>query len=144
MAVVCRVLEPKTLMYRVLHKVVLFVLLVHMVFGCCLHHAHSHPLQPADEPCVETTCPWHHGQDDGNGQPPQHRPGGNGCEGGRCVFTRPESGDTPQASLGAPCVPSICTVPGPSALRGIDTADTAPDPFGPPVRLHLLNQALLL
>ncbi len=131
-------------MYRAVHNVVLFALLVHMVFGCCLHHAHSHPLPSGNEPCAETACPLHHGHDQANGEPRQHRPGDSGCDGSRCVFTRPESGDTPQASIGAHYLPPSCIVPRPPALSGIDTADTTPHHFGPPIPLHLLNQALLL
>jgi len=130
-------------MNRAFHIVIGLAVAVHMVLGCCSHHAHgSHP---ANIPSVESSCDCgSHGHNEG-GEPYDHQSGDQGCDGNQCVFTRPESGSASQVTVGMDCLPLICCVaPIPPGMNGIDTLYMMPHHCGPPIPLHLLNQALLL
>jgi len=131
-------------MYRVFQNVVLFAVSLHMVLGCCVHHAHSRPLASGDEPICESTCPHHHGHDEESRDPCDHRSGGHGCEHGRCVFTRAESDGAPQFLVRAHCLPVLGLVPCQPTLNGVEAVDLAIHSRCQPIPLHLLNQALLL
>jgi hypothetical protein len=131
-------------MYRVVRSVVLSAVLVHMVFGCCWHHAHAFGSQAGDTSVVETSCPCgHHGHEDSS-EPGDHRSGDQGCDGDQCVFTLPETGSTYRVTIGADCLPFIYSLPTSPAVIRIDSADITPHHLSPPIPLHLLNQALLL
>lgn len=117
-------------------------LVVHMGCGCCLHHAHGS--RAANPPSLESPCAWDHGGHEGGREPCDHRSGDQGCDGERCVFTLPEPGNASQVAIGAGCLSLIRVPPIVPGLNGIDTVDTMPRRCGPPVPLHLLNQALLL
>lgn len=133
-----------TIMYCVVRTIATVLVLAHMACGCCLHHAHAYGLQSGGTPTVETSCPCdHHGHEDG-GEPADHQPCDQGCHHDQCVFARVESGGNSQVSIGAYCLPFVAVAPNPPSLNGIDTADSTAHHFGPPIPLHLLNQALLL
>lgn len=129
-------------MNRAFHIGIMLAVAVHMVFGCCSHHAHgSHP---ADSAYVAKPCECAHHGHEGAGEPADHRPGDRGCDDNHCVFTVPESSDASQAAIGADGVSFICVVPIMPGLNGIDSVDTIPHHCNPPVPLHLLNQVLLI
>jgi hypothetical protein len=131
-------------MHRAVHVISMLLVLAHMACGCCLHHAHAYGLQSRGTPAAETSCHCsHHGHEDG-GEPGDHQPCDQGCDHDQCVFARVQSGGTSQVSIDADCVPLVSVVPSPPSANGIDTADSTEHHFGPPIPLHLLNQALLL
>lgn len=131
-----------TIMSRVLRFGIMLTVAVHMVLGCCLHHAHgSHP---ADSPSVEDSCGCgHHGHEEGT-EPSDHQSSDHGCDGDQCVFTLPESGSAAQLTVGLDCLPCICVAPTLPGMNGIDSVDTRLHQCGPPIPLHLLNQVLLI
>ncbi len=139
-----KALSLRSIMYRVLRTIAMFLVLAHLACGCCLHHAHAYGSQSGDAPPVESTCPCgHHGHEDG-GEPSDHQPCDQGCDHDQCVFARVESGGTSQVSFDAFCVPFASVIAIPPPVRGLDTRDKTPHHFGPPIPLPLLNQAFLL
>ncbi len=167
-------------MYRVFHTGVVLAVAVHMLCGCCLHHAHAHGVRSdARVSAVETGCCHHgdhsHKQADAHGPyagyPYAGHPGAghsgaghsgefslsdseapleNGssehqhCDGQSCVFTRPDTDDSPELLVaGESVVPEVVVLIAPS-LSVLELAAEAcwrPDELQ---RLHLLNQAFLL
>lgn len=136
------VLRPGTIMNRAFHIGIGLTLAVHMVFGCCSHHAHGS--RPASSPSVENSCDCDHHEHKPGGEPGNHRSGDQGCDGDQCVFTLPNSGNASQVTIGADCLPLIHVVPTLPGMNGIDTLDRTPPHCGSPIPLHLMNQALLL
>jgi len=129
-------------MSRVFHIAIVLAVTVHMVFGCCLHHAHGS--QPADSPSVQNSCDCGHHGHEGGGEPCDHQSGDQGCDDGQCVFTLPESGSASQVTIGMNCLPVFCVMPALPGMDGINTADTVLHHCGPPISLHLLNQVILI
>jgi len=131
-------------MNRALHIGTVLAVALHMLCGCCLHHPHAYGrLFDTKAPAVEAPCPSHHGSAepdlccDSSSQ--QQR-----CHGNRCVFTRPDSNDALDLSIGHGCLNPVCVSPGTATLGRIDRVDSSLDNLGEPIPLHLLNQALLL
>lgn len=127
-------------MNRAFHFGIALVVAVHMVCGCCLHHAHGSTFRGDDLVSVGTTCPC----EQHVGQLNDHRSGDQECDGSKCVFTLPEPSNSFQVTIGAVFLPLICIeriLPG---MNGIDTAHTLPRHCGTPIPLHLLNQVLLI
>jgi hypothetical protein len=141
--------QPESVMYRLLHTAAMAAVLAHMVFGCCLHHAHAQRAgsgmsmadhadrlrdHPADAPHAADCCCDRH----------QESPDHEGCGGRDCFFVKPDdcsSDDLPTASdSGLPPAPiaanagefprAVCRQAGNLRLL--------------PVRLHLVNQVLLV
>ena len=134
----------EAIMYRVVRTIAMIMVLAHLACGCCLHHAHAFGLQPSDTPAVETSCPCgHHEHEDGS-EPGDHQPFDQGCHHDQCEFARVESGGTSQVLIDACCVPLVSVVPMSPPVNRIDAGDRTPHHLGPPIPVHLLNQALLL
>src|SRR5262245_49976148 len=114
------------------------VLIIHAAFGCCWHHAHS----CVPKASMSVTCCNHHDHDD-------HRQPGESeldCE-GTCQYVAPEKLrlDDPSLAAWAQLVAPPVTFAG----RPIDAATRIGKPpcpidSGPPLRLHLLHQWLLI
>lgn len=137
-------LQPETIMSRALHMGVTFVVSVHMVLGCCFHHAHTFAL-PVDTQAlsVEGRCPDHRG----NAEPGRSCEGPSQrqlCDGDRCVFTRPDSNDAPDWAVGHDGLNPVCLSPQVPAPGGIDRVASSLGERAAALPLHLLNQALLL
>jgi len=139
---VCR---PGTIMNRAFQIGIMLAVAIHMVGGCCLHHAHAHGgLSDTKGFAARASCPCHHrgsvetdGCCDHPSQPQQ-------CDGHKCVFTRPDPSDAPDLSIGHGCLNPVCVSPGLPTLRGIDRGDSRLGEPGQPIPLHLLNQVLLI
>lgn len=131
-------------MNRAFHMGMMLAVAVHMVFGCCLHHAHASGPRSGLPVSVDATFPCEHHGHQHKGQPGDHRSGDPGCHGDKCVFTVPESGNASLVTVGADSLLFVCVVPIPPEMNGIDTVDTMPHHCGLPVPLHLLNQVLLI
>jgi hypothetical protein len=136
---------PGTIMNRAFHAVAMLAVAGHMLFGCCLHHAHALG-SPADLPVsVNAVCPCEHHH--GHQQEPQPRDeGGNpqGCDEAPCAFTRPDSSESGDVSGGLPCLSLVSCLPSLPTPAGTYVVDSVSSRFGAPIPLHLLNQALLL
>jgi hypothetical protein len=129
MATLCRIFVAATL-------------LVHLMVGCCSHHAHDcesaalsspvHSHATHDDQCPENGSDHsHHGADD--------------CEGVKCSFVR--SNQIASDSFGRPSQAFLVAVPcDPAAVVGIvsERHFVAADWPALPVRLHLANQVLLI
>ena len=132
-------------MNRASHIGIVLAAVAHMLCGCCLHHVHASGPRTDLPLSVDATrpCDEHHGHQH-EGQFCDHSSEHHQCDGGRCVFTRADSDDTPDLSIGHGCLNPVCVLPGTSALRGIDRVDSSLGEPGALIPLHLLNQALLL
>jgi len=159
-------------MNRMVHLGSVLAIAVHMVFGCCLHHAHA-----SDWPAVDRTasvadsgltdstelsakptcCCCHHGSKGTvqkthgqygqmecscDRQLPQHQ-----CHGDQCRFTRHEPFDFANFSA---CCDSLFSLSLDWEMLASDNTNQTSRPDltatlrGDPVPLHLLNQAILL
>lgn len=137
----------------------LSVLLLHVVFGCCLHRAHAEDFNCretraatgiADTCCANNLRDQHGHHQDGAcrgksvqaGHPCLHH---RQCEGDRCLYWQA----TPRISLPAggktTIAPVSALLPTASLSRGTGQSTiTSLDSSGPPLRPHLLYQVLLL
>ena len=134
--------RPEYAMRRLLQRLLLLCFLVHMVFGCCWHHAHG-STHEAESAGARTGCPCSHHPEPSSDRPDPKPSGHRGCDIQRCVFTRTKSVavDEPASIDGvaaAHLVWDLC------AGGEIDATIPRHQRVGAPVRLHLLNQALLL
>lgn len=130
------------------------VLLVHMAFGCCMHHSHACETACCETPvAVAETCPCGgHQHDDKQSsdrdEQNDNRPHQHSCEAGKCVFMQSEThadivgkmnpGDFVFATLPESVETSI------SLAVFNHLLEFRYGSTGPPLRTHLLNQALLI
>lgn len=133
------VFEPGSAMHRAVCNVMVTALLAHVVFGCCLHHAHACAALPGAATDCKAACPCDHGEDQGDHGSRHQR-----CHVDRCVFRAAESRHAPHVSVGEACLAPACVVADLPGQDGIEIADPAPHVCGLPIGLYLLNQALLL
>lgn len=138
-------------MHRLFAGIAATLLAVHSVLGCCGHHAHACPpeciqveLQCSCE--AQTTVAVHSGQQAPSAQPAHRHQGAEHCRASACVFltkTSEESANWLGSArdgllMQGPAIllPSSPTHAASSLVqRSIDC---------PPLRLHLLNQVLLI
>ncbi len=148
-------------MHKLIHNLALFVVLYHLLVGCCWHHAHA--VEPHNrDAATESACTDHavgkrvdgdchgcpHQQGHANHHSDQQRPGQShrGCPNGHCVFVVPAVDGSvrlvdnvnPLANV----VPHFVATGGPQ----IATAASAVTPpiVCSPLRLHLVYQILLI
>ena len=132
---------------RFVAKPLIAAVLVHALFGCCLHHA---------DPCAahgESTLPAavahchcdHDSDSEGSGdESPDHGSQHEACNSDRCVSIRPEPTASPELLLDLGPLMLASSVTGRTPLGAIATVDPDQRPDVPPIAVHLLNQALLL
>jgi hypothetical protein len=141
-------------------QITTYVLLVHMLLGCCAHHAHACESHCCSSPAASASaCPCGtHEQDSAiaetmNGdavgfvaksgrQREAHH-----CEGAACTFLRSQS-------LSQQLDPFLADVCAPAAVAGPSAADACSSLWarplaelsigGPPLRVHLLLRVLLI
>ncbi|NUQ61924.1 MAG: hypothetical protein HUU20_05525 [Pirellulales bacterium] len=142
-------------MYRLLHSIAMVAVLAHMVFGCCLHHAHgscgtsfgdaSFAAQSAGphglrSPAVveHTGCHCHAADCLSHENAPEHK----GCDERDCVFIKPD--DSSSGDLFAPSIDGL--FPAPLAAHAGQSLRVPCQPVAipSPLRLHLMNQVLLV
>ena len=143
------------------------ILLVHMVFGCCLHHAHScvasccESPEPAAQGCG---CRVHRHDVEGRDGPenqhkhPQqgddkphredasheHSSGDHRCDGPSCVFVRTTDAAEWLLEEFALSPAAEFQEREPVGAPSNDGSFCRPMPSGPPLRTHLLYQILLI
>ena len=124
-------------MQRVIILGVTIVLGIHAVFGCSCHSARR-PVAKSKACCPNDDC----GQD--QSRPRQPARCGEQC-GGVCTYLPPQrtllDALVFDVSLPANVEASVPTV---NAATSIDPADVGLPRYGPPLRLHLLHQLLLI
>ena len=140
-----KVLRPETIMSRSVRTITLSAVLLHMVFGCCLHHAHLDGSEAGTQvSLVETPCRCHHHGHEPSGQPSDRQSRHQGCDGAECVFTRPELADSSELLIGQDCLAPTGVLPSIPTLSVIDSVDSGLGHVGASIALYVLNQALLL
>jgi hypothetical protein len=132
-------------MHRIVHSLAACVVLLHILGGCCWHHAHAestgcceHSSHPAEANDLAE------GDQDCTGQGSHHSK--DGCHEAGCVFVAPELRGVvivvrSVQGLSGPC-PDVFAAA--STISGRDPLGVPPSGSGPPLRLHLLNQVLLV
>lgn len=129
-------------MRRCFDQLLLACFVGHIVFGCCSHHAHAAASNAVAT--VETSCPCGSHSDTPKhpaGQQPCER---QGCDHGRCVFVRAESVDDQRVSADFGMVALAAEWPRAVELAPTDSIDAGRIHVAPFIRLHLLNQTLLI
>lgn len=140
-----RIFRPGMIMNRAFHMGIVLAVAVHMVSGCCLHHAHAAGFPTDLSSSVEAVgCPCEDHGHQHQGQSGDHGSQEHGCNEGPCIFTRPDSSESSDLLAGLQGLALISCLPAGAALSRIDTACPAPSRFAAAVPLHLLNQVLLI
>ena len=130
------------IMRRSFDQLVFASFLGHVVFGCCCHHVDAAP--GGESPKVETSCPCRSHSETPD-QPADKQPcERHGCDHQRCVFTRAESVDGLGLSVDLSWAALAVERPREIKLAPAGAMDTGRIHIAPAIRLHLLNQALLL
>lgn len=137
-----RLYQPGTVMNRALNIGVMLALFVHMVLGCCRHHAHGSENE-ANVPVVSGSCACEHAGHEDHDQPRDNEGQPRKCNGGQCSFTLPQSSDN-TTHMALQGLPAILWPPLLPVLKGVEAADLTAGSPGSPIPLHLLNQAFLL
>lgn len=125
--------------------------LLHMWLGCCAHHAHADDEANCHQHTRQLAAPADHshaGHDheagESQGQPTESPCPADGCDESHCVFLSVGKTDlaktTTAALLPALASESIAAFFDVPPTKLIDSGGL----IGPPIRLHLLNQVLLI
>ena len=123
-------IRPVTIMNRAIHIAIVLAVAVHMVFGCCSHHAHASGPGDVLPLSLGATCPCeNHGHQHEN-QPFDHDSNHHGCDEGPCTFTRPDSSELGNSVGNLQCLPLISCEPLLPTLSAIEAANLAPSYFG--------------
>jgi len=133
-------------MHAVLCKLMAALLFVHGAFGCCWHHAHAWEFR--DGATASTAqhhhCCKHESPADHSQQPT--KPCEQKCE-GVCTYLPVQKVQVDSPDLTAPAeFLAITPMPAGSDLSVASFWELGggPVPLGPPLRLHLLHQILLI
>ena len=147
-------------MHKLVHNLALSMVLYHLMVGCCCHHAHADESGPHHDELAASCCSHHghghsgHGHSghgpQSEGEPSDPADGSDrehgGCDDTRCVFVVPNAGGAirlvgpvnPLALLGFAPQPT-------AAVFATSFSRETPQPaVALPLRLHLLNQILLI
>lgn len=136
-------------MRKIVHSLTLLLVLYHTLVGCCWHHAHGEGQATRADSSHHVACCGHSHEGHDHGRDPSNPPDGNdsGCDHGPCVFLVPPTGDgvgmTDQVAAGK----GLCVDLFHGGILPADCCDISESPppsGGPPLRLHLVNQILLI
>lgn len=146
-------------MYGLASNLTAMALLAHVVFGCCRHHEHSHPVALGDGGTVHCSCdrshahpaghehPWGHELADKNGPAGGDGPNRGDCDGGRCMFVAAQPVRMPTTAeepLQETVAVAATVETGQSAASNFVAIATTASQRCRSLRAHLLNQVLLL
>jgi len=130
-------------MHGLLHNLALGVVLLHILGGCCVHHAHA----GSPDCCRDER---HHDDADGHGEQGCPTDGADphpdGCDRSPCVFIVPETGGAAKL-LGPLCADAAVSTPAVAVLLESPIASCFRPPSccgRPSARLHLIHQVLLM
>ena len=149
MMVESAILRTETLMHRLTHILACVTVVLHMVVGCCWHHAHAARIGHCRESLQAVAYPScdDHGHGDHHacpGEPPHDHD--HGCDTAPCVFVVPETGGTVRIGTIQPLgflPPDVDTARPTTHLAG-HRADAPQFRLRADLRLHLVNQVFLL
>ena len=122
------------------------LLALHTVLGCCWHHAHALAGDQDSAPTVESPAPHkdHHAGGCGSNESEKHQR--HVCQGNTRIFLGPTKWDWRRLQLDIAALPiasfSDCRTNGIASVHTESIFE--PDALLPPLRLHLLDQVLLL
>ncbi len=149
-------MHRQTSMHRVVYILTFTALSVHILFGCCLHHAHTFDAAHESQglvTAVSCTCSAHgHGEKEGPDKQDGHEQDGHHdrdshhrhCDGGTCVFMRADSVDAPDLSIGQNSLATASVSACPASTSCFQRADARLEWVGAAIPIHLANQAFLL
>jgi hypothetical protein len=123
---------------KLTHYLTLGALLTHLLLGCCWHHAHDNAPQVASADHDDHPCGSHE-------QPGRRHHDPQQCQQGKCVFVRPSHDQLTCTPLGS-CQAFALSAPNADLVAVRFPGHSLP-PTGAhlgPLRLHLLNQILLI
>lgn len=129
-------------MNRSIALLLTLVLLAHSLAGCCSHHAHAAGSEVADQ-CCETHEHGHEHDGDANregdhGDPSKH------CDEGSCTFLREAASTVDFGLLFAQCSAILAEHKAEPSLNFAEVPRFDAETVGPPTRLHLFHQILLI
>jgi hypothetical protein len=134
-------------MSRLVQRIAFSSVLVHMTFGCCVHHAHGEAVRHCDKPDVVSCFPHEHCDSCAYRSSEQGESDHHGCGELSCVFVRPERRVGPRL-VPPPTLHALASSTSASfrlsPRHGLDIPDLGSVFCCLPVRLHLLNQILLI
>jgi hypothetical protein len=123
------------------------VLLAHAVLGCCAHHEHacgqphSHMALTSEHPCADTT---HEHSAVTPEQSHHQHPGSDACRGGSCDLGRPQNEQVGKSAISGPTLALPLSAVTHVTVGGRLELDLGTTGVLLPVRLHLVNQVLLI
>jgi hypothetical protein len=139
------IFRPGTIVNRAFHIGIMVAVAVHMVCGCCWHHAHAAGYLAGSPSLVEAAgCPCGHHGHQHQSQACDHESEEHGCNEGSCIFTRPDSSESSDLLAGLQSRALISCLQASPTLSGVDTVYPTPSRFAAAIPLHLLNQVLLI
>lgn len=129
-------------LFRILTAV---VLMAHLLLGCCVHHAHACDDMRHSPPIRGSAFFETHCSEDCDKDTDHSNPGSQRCQGEKCSFVRPSpvANDSPTQPLSVFIVPLIEGTISPKGI-GSEQRFSASGRIPMPLRLHLLNQVLLI
>lgn len=142
--------RPEAFMHRAVAILALTSVLLHIMGGCCSHHAHAESpacCRESAQVASRYPCGAHHEHPPEPCRDEHHQGHRSRCEGGHCVFVVPESGttvDLPAAGRFETAVAQGSSVFPQSSQAAICEFVARNTGLDPPVPPHLLNQVLLL
>ncbi|MBN2295261.1 MAG: hypothetical protein JXM70_22715 [Pirellulales bacterium] len=149
-------MHRQTYMRRVVDILTFTALSVHILFGCCLHHAHKFDGAFESEALAvkpACTCSSHsHGENEGTHKPrgqqeqgqPDHDSQHKHCDGDTCVFMRADSVNGSDPLDGQNLFATVTVPECPVSSGNFEIVDMGLKRLGVSIPIHLANQALLL
>lgn len=138
----------EAIMRRVVGIMAFAGVLIHILGGCCLHHAHADSL-PSDPPQASHSCPCsgHHKHAPESSEDEHSRPDSHECDRHGCIFVVRQPGTSVQRCMTwHQHLPVVVGCLDPAQVSQADARWLIAPAIlpNPPVRLHLLNRILLL
>ena len=136
--------------FKLFHSLSAAILVVHLMVGCCAHHAHDcpqtcdarHPAETGDD--SGSPCDRHSHDEQGQSENHHHAP--QECHGVKCLFVR-TTNDTTAKAFAQPCQAQVAPLLD-DALASLGILSEqhffSTGRLLLPVRLHLAKQVLLI
>jgi hypothetical protein len=143
------VLHHESVMHRLTHILACVTVVLHVMGGCCWHHAHAACPGDCRESPQAVACRScdDHGHGDHHACTGEHRhEHDHGCDAAPCVFVVPETGGPLQIAPVQPlaALPAVVHVTCPPTHVAAHPVNSPHFHLSAGLRLHLVNQVLLL